>query len=182
MDSNALLAIAAAVITGTALNACTNSMNSGAGTAAPTAGSVSAELMDASGGPKGRATVMPMADGLHVTASVQGMAAGTYAIHVHTTGACVAPDFASAGPHWNPTTRQHGTQNPAGPHKGDLPNITVTADGTGKVSSHVMDASLDGLLDADGAAIVVHAAADDYRTDPSGNSGGRIACGVLKRG
>lgn len=184
MDRNALLAIAAAVITGTALNACTDTMReeTGSTSPAPASGSVSAELRDASGAAKGRATVMPMGGGLHVTASVQGMAPGTYAVHLHATGACTPPDFTSAGPHWNPASRQHGSQNPAGPHKGDLPNISVASSGTGQVSAHVMDVSLDRLLDADGAAVVVHAGPDDYKTDPSGNSGARIACGVLTRG
>lgn len=190
MDKNALAAIALALLTGGGLNACTNTMGSdeGAGLAAPTTGpKATADLLDAGGAKKGTATLRPMRDGLHVDAEVMGMAPGTYAIHVHTTGTCTPPDFNSAGPHWNPTTRQHGTQNPQGPHKGDLPNLMVVeGSSSARVSSHIMGAAFEGdagaLLDADGAAVVVHAGADDYRTDPSGNSGGRILCGALKRG
>ena len=99
-------------------------------------------------------------------------------------GACEAPGFESAGGHLNPEMRQHGMQNPAGPHLGDLPNVTTDRAGVGAVSAALpgtRDAVLSRLFDADGTAIVVHASADDYRTDPSGNSGSRIACGVLSR-
>jgi Cu-Zn family superoxide dismutase len=190
MDKQAIGAIALALLTGGGLNACTNTMDSreSAGLAAPTTGpKATAELMDASGAKKGTATLRPMGDGIHIDAEVMGMAPGTYAIHVHTTGTCTPPDFTSAGPHWNPTTRQHGTQNPQGPHKGDLPNLTVLEGGkSARVTSHIQGAAFEGgagaLLDADGASVVVHAAADDYRTDPAGNSGARIVCGVVTRG
>ena len=113
-----------------------------------------------------------------------GLSPGAHGVHLHTTGSCTAPDFASAGAHLNPGGHQHGTSNPAGPHLGDLPNITVGSAGTGTVSatlSGTREDVLARLFDADGTAVVVHANADDYRTDPSGNSGGRIACGVLTR-
>ena len=116
---------------------------------------------------------------LHVQA--QGLPPGTHGIHIHAVGRCEAPDFQSAGPHWNPTSRQHGRDNPQGAHHGDLPNITIGADGRGMLHADVAGASWAELLDADGAAVVIHATADDYRTDPSGNSGGRIACGVIQR-
>lgn len=113
-----------------------------------------------------------------------GLRPGTYAAHVHAVGRCDAPDFASAGPHWNPLGRQHGRENPAGAHVGDLPNIVVRADGRGSIDARIDSASLrDGtnpIFDADGSALLIHAAADDYRTDPSGNSGARIACGVIR--
>jgi Cu-Zn family superoxide dismutase len=112
------------------------------------------------------------------------MPSGTYAAHVHTTGACNPPDFTSAGPHWNPTGAQHGKDNPAGMHKGDLPNLIVGANGRGSLEFVIAATTLtggpDALLDADGAALVVHAQADDYRSDPAGNAGARIACGVLR--
>jgi Cu-Zn family superoxide dismutase len=112
-----------------------------------------------------------------------GLRPGTYGAHVHAVGRCDPPDFASAGPHWNPTGQQHGSQNPQGAHKGDLPNLMVGADGRGSVELVIPGVSLRGsrapMLDADGAALVVHERADDYRTDPTGNSGGRIACGVF---
>ena len=100
-------------------------------------------------------------------------------------GRCEGPAFASAGPHWNPTGRQHGTLNPAGHHLGDLPNLDVDATGRRPARIHhprrAPSGGAGGLFDADGAALVIHAAPDDYRTDPSGNSGARIACGVLGR-
>jgi Cu-Zn family superoxide dismutase len=100
---------------------------------------------------------------------------------VHAVGRCDPPGFDSAGPHWNPTNRQHGTLNPNGPHAGDLGNLNVGPAGTVNVSGTTHGGKLGELLDADGAALVVHANADDYRTDPSGNSGPRIACGVIRR-
>ena len=114
------------------------------------------------------------------------MRAGTYGAHVHAVGRCDGPDFTTAGPHWNPTGQQHGKNNPQGMHKGDLPNLFVGADGRGVLEINLPAAWVAGgnapLLDADGAAVVVHERADDYRTDPSGNSGARIACGVLRQG
>jgi superoxide dismutase, Cu-Zn family len=121
--------------------------------------------------------------GIRVRIDAAGLVAGTYAVHFHETGLCEPPAFASAGPHWNPAGRQHGRLNPLGPHLGDLPNLTVGADGAGTVEYLVAGASLTrgerALLDRDGAALVVHAGPDDYRTDPSGNSGARLACGVV---
>ena len=97
----------------------------------------------------------------------------------------IPPDFASAGPHWNPAGHKHGMNNPAGPHAGDLPNVEVAANGVLGATVTLPGAVLVGggstaLIDADGAALVVHAGADDYMTDPSGNSGARIACAVLQ--
>lgn len=180
MDGNALAAIVAAALAGAALNACTSRLNAEPSLVA----GATATLKDATGATKGSASVRPMGDGLHVDATVEGMAPGTYAIHIHQTAQCTPPSFESAGAHWNPTGREHGSLNPRGSHKGDLPNITVGADGHGTLSAHISDAMLkgdtEGLLDADRAAIVVHADADDYRTDPSGDAGGRIACGELQ--
>lgn len=107
---------------------------------------------------------------------------GIHGVHVHAVGRCDPPDFASAGAHWNPAGRQHGMNNPAGPHAGDLPNVEVAANGALAATLTLPGASMPALLDADGAALVIHANADDYRTDPSGNSGGRIACAVITPG
>jgi Cu-Zn family superoxide dismutase len=107
------------------------------------------------------------------------MPTGTHGAHIHTSGRCEGPDFMTAGGHWNPAGTQHGSLNPAGPHDGDLPNIIIGTDGRGTLGVTVAGGTLDGLLDADGAAMVIHAAADDMTTDPSGNSGARIACGVF---
>jgi len=139
-------------------------------------------------GPDGssRGTARITASGNVLTLELDGVALspGTHGAHLHAVGRCDPPAFASAGPHLNPGSKQHGSMNPQGKHLGDLPNLTIDADGTGTFS-----VPLDGtpsaieaaLFDADGTAIVVHATADDYLTDPSGNSGSRIACGVLVR-
>ncbi len=168
----------AAVLTATILAAgCMTANEPGAGDGA------SAELRNAAGATLARAEAVAAGDGTRVTVNAVGLRPGTYAVHVHTTGRCDAPAFESAGAHWNPTTRQHGAQNPRGPHQGDLPNLTVGANGSGAIAFTIPGAQLRGgngaMLDADGAAVVVHANADDYRTDPSGNSGGRIGCGIL---
>jgi Cu-Zn family superoxide dismutase len=100
-------------------------------------------------------------------------------------GQCDAPKFEAAGDHWNPTNAAHGTKNPKGPHLGDLPNLTVGRDSSVTVQATSARGSLRGqnpLLDSDGASVVVHAKADDYRSQPSGNSGDKIACGVVEGG
>jgi superoxide dismutase, Cu-Zn family len=152
--------------------------------AAPNAAQgVSAALRDAAGRTVAQATAEEVGDGIRVRVEAAGLAQGAYGAHVHMTGRCDAPGFTTAGGHWNPTGRQHGKDNPQGMHKGDLPNLLVGTDGRGSFEYTIPDASLSGgdnaLLDADGAAVVVHQNADDFRTDPSGNSGNRIACGVL---
>jgi Cu-Zn family superoxide dismutase len=142
-----------------------------------------ADIRDPSGMILARSTASQIGDSIRVRVEAMGMRAGAYGAHVHTTGRCDAPDFASAGPHWNPSGKQHGKNNPGGMHKGDLPNLAVGTDGRGSfevtIPGALLAAGPNPLLDADGAAVVIHAAADDYRTDPSGNSGGRIACGAL---
>lgn len=151
----------------------------------PMSGGATAALRTADGKDVGTVTASTDADGTTFTVDGRMMTPGLHGIHVHSVGKCEPPKFESAGPHWNPTARQHGKDNPAGPHVGDLPNLNIGAGGTGTVSFKVKGASLsgtNGLLDSDGAAFVVHAKADDYRTDPSGASGDRIACGVFTAG
>ncbi|MGE5064160.1 MAG: superoxide dismutase family protein, partial [Myxococcales bacterium] len=109
-----------------------------------------------------------------------GLPHGLHGIHVHSVGRCDPPDFASAGPHWNPLGRQHGLNNPAGPHAGDMRNVEVEVNGVLETTVTLPGASVATLLDADGAALVLHASPDDYVSDPSGNSGARIACAVLQ--
>lgn len=158
-----------------ALGGCTTTTATG-----PTAGrTATAPLRTAAGADVGTVTATEMAGGIQIRIDARAMPAGVHGAHVHTTGRCDAPDFTTAGGHWNPTAKQHGTSNPAGPHAGDAPNLTIGADGTGSVTIMLPAGTMDGLLDADGAAFVIHAQADDYKTDPSGNSGGRIACGVF---
>ena len=150
----------------------------------PVAGSAHAVAMlhDARGADVGRATATDVAGGVRFTIDARALPPGTHGAHVHTVGRCDGPDFASAGPHWNPTGAKHGALNPRGPHAGDLPNLIVGADGRGTIGVVVPGASMAALLDADGAAMVVHAGADDLSTDPGGNSGARIACGVFTAG
>lgn len=152
-------------------------------TEAPSGPSARAVLRDALGNEKAQATVTQVDSGLRVRVSAAGMAPGTYGVHIHAVGRCEAPGYATAGPHWNPGGRQHGKDNPQGMHLGDLPNLVVGADGRGNLEYSVSGAGLrEGstvLLDSNGAAVIIHAGPDDYTTDPSGNSGGRMACGVL---
>ncbi|GAA4043406.1 superoxide dismutase [Cu-Zn] [Sphingomonas rosea] len=108
-----------------------------------------------------------------------GMSVGRHGLHVHAVGRCDAPAFTTAGGHWNPAMRKHGTMNPAGPHAGDLPNVPVAANGTLRETVVLTGATLAQLRDADGSALVIHAGEDDNMTDPSGNSGDRVACAVL---
>jgi Cu-Zn family superoxide dismutase len=143
-----------------------------------------AMLMNSAGQSIGSADLVQRDGMLIVRASVSGQEAGEHGLHFHTAGKCEAPGFASAGGHLNPTAHQHGNLNPAGPHEGDLINIKVGLDGAGKSESPLTDSAaevLASIFDTDGTAIVFHAGPDDYKTDPSGNSGGRIACGVLMR-
>lgn len=145
--------------------------------------SARAELADASGAPRGTATISETGTGIRVAIDARNLPPGVHAAHLHTTGACVPPDFASAGGHWNPLGREHGRENPRGQHMGDMPNLIVGQDGTGVLEITIDGARLAGgdaaLLDEDGAAVVIHATADDYRSDPAGNAGARIACGVV---
>lgn len=138
-----------------------------------------AMLRTPDGADVGRAVATEVAGGLRFTLDVHGLTPGTHGAHVHTVGHCDAPDFQTAGGHWNPLGAKHGSMNPAGPHEGDLPNLVVASNGHGTLGMVVPGATMAGLLDADGSAIVVHEKADDLMTDPSGNSGARIACGVF---
>ena len=146
-------------------------------------GEARAQARGPGGSAVAEATVIEAADGLRVRVSATGLASGAYGAHIHAVGRCDPPTFESAGPHWNPTDREHGMQNPQGPHLGDLPNLMVGENGEGSFELRIPGARLAGgarsMLDGDGAALVIHAGADDYRTDPSGNSGARIACGVF---
>ena len=110
---------------------------------------------------------------------------GEHAIHIHSVGKCEGPDFKTAGPHFNPESKKHGSKNPEGPHAGDLPNFTVKADGKAKINILAKGVTLgsgaNSLFQTGGTSLVIHEKADDYMTDPSGNSGNRIACGVIEK-
>lgn len=139
-----------------------------------------ADLATADGTRVGTAVAEEVDGDIRVIVEVKGLPKGSHGTHIHAVGKCEAPDFASAGGHWNPTAHQHGKENPAGPHMGDLPNLNLGDDGRDEIILTIKGGTFAGLLDQDGAAVVVHAGPDDYKTDPSGNSGGRIACGVLQ--
>ncbi len=148
-------------------------------TAANAPATATATLRTATNAEVGTVRATDTGGNIRIDITATGMPQGVHGAHVHMVGRCDAPDFTTAGSHWNPDARQHGTQNPAGPHAGDAPNLTIGADGRGSLSVTLPGGSFAGLLDADGSAFLIHANADDLRTDPSGNSGGRIACGVL---
>lgn len=141
------------------------------------------QFAGADGAALGSVTVSEGPTGLTLNVNGTGMPAGIHGIHLHEKGLCEGPKFESAGSHWNPAGKKHGRDNPEGAHLGDLANIEVGADGTVTSTVQIADAMMTSgsnmLADADGTALVVHAKADDYKTDPSGDSGDRIACTVL---
>lgn len=142
-----------------------------------------AELRDADDQVVGTVSFEESEAGVRVTLAGTGLPQGTHAFHIHETGECTAPDFTSAGGHFNPTGAQHGLDNPQGPHAGDMPNVDVGADGTVQFSVDndriALGDGQNSILDADGSAVVIHASADDNVSDPAGNAGDRIACGVV---
>lgn len=143
-------------------------------------------LKDSTGRVVGSAVFLQQDDGIRILLDLRGFPPGTHAVHVHEVGRCDQPSFVSAGAHFNPKRTEHGSDNPRGPHAGDLPNITVDATGQGHLEVTNSLVSLEpgptSLLDGRGTALVVHEKPDDMRTDPAGDSGPRIACGVLVRG
>jgi Cu-Zn family superoxide dismutase len=144
----------------------------------------SATIIDGSGATVGSARFTEDATGrLHVNVQVHGLTEGQHGIHLHAIGSCIGPSFASAGGHHNPFGAKHGLENPDGPHAGDLPNLEVNVAGHGRLQATTDRATLAfgqaALLDADGSALIIHASPDDQLTDPTGNSGGRVACGVI---
>jgi Cu-Zn family superoxide dismutase len=147
--------------------------------------SAHADIVNATGQKIGSATFTPSAGGVHIDVDVTQLPPGTHGIHIHAVGKCEGPDFKTAGGHFNPAGKKHGKDNPEGPHNGDLLNLEVAADGHGTAS--LLDATVtlyDGptsLFQPAGTALVIHAAPDDYKTDPAGNSGARIACGVIQK-
>ena len=150
------------------------------------AGSANATFIDVEGTNIGSVTLTQGDDGVAITGGLSGIAAGEHGFHFHAVGDCdPAGAFESAGGHFNPTEHQHGTENPEGPHAGDLPNVTAAADDTVAVdlSSNLISLTEGDpayVFDADGTALMIHADPDDMKTDPSGNSGDRIACAVIE--
>jgi Cu-Zn family superoxide dismutase len=142
-----------------------------------------AELRNAQGEVVGRANLTPDAQGVRITIEVEKLPAGPHGFHVHAVGRCDPPDFASAGAHFNPEGKKHGLKNPEGPHAGDLPNLVVRPEGTATVTTTAprvtLGAGPNSVFHPGGTALVIHAGPDDDLTDPAGNSGARIACGVI---
>jgi superoxide dismutase, Cu-Zn family len=147
--------------------------------------SAHADIVNSTGQKIGTVTLAAASGGVRIDVDVTQLPPGTHGIHIHTVGKCEGPDFKTAGGHFNPAGKKHGKDNPEGPHNGDLLNLEVAADGHGTAS--LLDANVtlgDGptsVFQPGGTAIVIHAATDDYKTDPAGNSGARIACGVIQK-
>ena len=173
----ALLALALAAV------ACSRSPGAQSASPAPIA---KGTFHNAEGQRIGVATFTDSGGTPRLEVSVSQLPPGMHGFHIHAVGVCTPPDFKSAGGHLNPTDKHHGRLNPEGPHLGDLPNLTIGANGSADTSFAVPKALLGSgegsLFQAEGTALVIHADPDDYRTDPSGNSGDRIACAVVERG
>jgi len=173
----ALIPVAVLALTATACSTAMRMRNAAA--------RAEAVMYNSSGTAVGTAQLWQDANGtVNVEISSLTLPAGTHGIHFHDVGKCEGPAFTTAGGHYNPMGMEHGLQNPKGPHAGDNPNIVIPASGVGNVSFSTDRVSLTPgtrtLLDADGTALVVHAGADDQVTNPSGNSGARIACGIVR--
>jgi Cu-Zn family superoxide dismutase len=151
----------------------------------PVGTSAVAELRDANDRVVGQATLTEVIGGVRIVLEGRGLPPGERAVHLHAVGKCEPPSFMSAGDHFNPQNKQHGILNSAGPHAGDLPNMTIEPDGMGRLETFTdrvtLGAGPNTVFDDDGTALVVHAAPDDFKTDPTGNSGSRIACGRVER-
>ena len=144
-----------------------------------------ADLFDAKGNKVATATLKEAKGGVQVSLQATGLPEGIHAFHIHAVGKCDAPDFKTAGGHFNPEHKKHGLQNPEGPHAGDMPNFTVGANGKGKTRYLDPRVTLgegdNSLFHEGGTALVIHAKADDNMSDPAGNAGDRIACGLIEK-
>jgi superoxide dismutase, Cu-Zn family len=174
-----LWAGAALTIGGTAL------AQTGAPPAPSTEPTAVAELKTAQGQKVGEAKLKEAPGGVLIEVSLTGVPPGAHAFHIHDAGKCEPPKFETAGEHFNPATKKHGLLEAAGPHAGDLPNVFVPESGALKFEVLAPGVTLKpretrSLLDANGAALVLHAKGDDYKTDPTGGAGDRLACGVVE--
>jgi Cu-Zn family superoxide dismutase len=144
-----------------------------------------ADIKDGKSQSVGQAKFTAVKGGVQMSVTVADLSPGVHAIHIHTVGKCEAPGFTTAGGHFNPANKMHGTMNPQGHHAGDLPNLTVGADGKGAFNATIQDVTLAGdgaasLFHSGGTSVVIHEKEDDMKTDPAGNAGGRIGCGVIQ--
>ena len=145
-----------------------------------------ATVKDKDGKEVGRATLIQTSDGVRIAVTGYRLPPGTHGLHINAVAICQPPEFTSAGAHFNPANKKHGRMNPEGPHAGDLPNLVVAASGEGGIDFTTKAVTLEpgapnSLFREGGTSLVIHAAADDEKTDPTGNSGGHIACGVIVR-
>ena len=153
------------------ITACATTPRAGAGPSAP--------LINSAGRAIGTVVASQATEGVAFRIHATGLPPGVHGIHVHPIGRCDPPDFSTAGTHWNPTNKQHGLNNPNGPHAGDMPNVTVDANGAIDATVVLPHANMAQLLDTDGSSVMIHANADDYVSQPAGNSGAKIACAVI---
>jgi superoxide dismutase, Cu-Zn family len=151
------------------------------GAAAAPGDKASAEMKDKDGKAVGTVALAETPHGVLLSGNLAGLPAGPHGFHIHAVGKCEAPQFTSAGGHANSGGKKHGFAAAEGPHQGDLSNLHAGADGKATVDAFAPGVTLANLLDADGSALVVHEKADDYRTDPAGDSGARIACGIVQK-
>ncbi|RKN80446.1 superoxide dismutase family protein [Paenibacillus ginsengarvi] len=169
-----------------AATGCQSQSVSGQAAAEPAKAVIQSSIVNGTGQTIGKATLMEQPGGVRIQMEVKGISPGVHGFHIHEVGKCEGPDFTSAGAHFNPLDKKHGLLSMAGPHAGDMPNLVAAADGSANADWLLSGVTLapgkpNSLLKEGGTSLMIHEKADDGMTDPSGNSGARIACGVIRR-